>query len=551
MGGTGGHHRGHVPAESKPRYPWLALLGIAAVVGYVVHREIGSTAYDDSYFFKRFALHMVEHGVYAWNLDDGPVHGSTSQLFQLLTTAVVAFTKTHFVAAVRVLDGVLLTLAGAVMLHGARRTPGIAVLVLGNALVLSGLQSNMETCLAVLVLTVALVLALRPATHDATLVGLTVLVYLARPDAAAIVGVFVVARSGLQGRQPWRYGLGLAAAMAAVWVALWSYYGTALPLSFHMKTMALHTYGPHVAATRWDDKVPYLWAFASFSAPLWWQLARARVWARRDETLALTLAAVVFIAYHALGTHEIMGYRARFYVPALVPLGLATARVWSPVPTRSMVLFGVPWGVALVAGYVGGWAPNAEGFFLTTIGWPAYAGVVLGWVLLARWPSQGVVVAAAVGLGTAAWLPPTDVGLRPDPDVMHWHGRQVTTTRGVFDVARCLPEGSTVYHSEMGVPGLVLYRMRVVDLVGLLSRDVALRGPNFQERCAQERPEAIFLPHRNYRTLNERIQSSACFADYVRIVDKSSSALHVRADLAPRFLACGTEYKEWRHGTRR
>lgn len=74
----------------------------------------------------------------------------------------------------------------------------------------------------------------------------------------------------------------------------------------------------------------------------------------------------------------------------------------------------------------------------------------------------------------------------------------------MFDAARCLPPGSTVYHSEMGITGMVLYR-----------------------------------------ALNAEVTSAACFDGYVRIIDESSSALHVRSDLATEFRSCGAEYREW------
>jgi len=71
-------------------------------------------------------------------------------------------------------------------------------------------------------------------------------------------------------------------------------------------------------------------------------------------------------------------------------------------------------------------------------------------------------------------------------------------------------------------------------------------GRSFQTRCSEERPEATFLPHRNYRALNDEIAASECMGDYTRIVNRSSSALHVRRDLAEGFLQCGREYGEWR-----
>lgn len=530
---------------------WRTLAAYALLVAYVVVRELGNSAYDDSYFFKRFALHAVEHGVYAWNLGDGPVHGSTSQLFQLLTTPIVLLTKTHFVAAVRVLDGVFLVLTAAVLLRRAR-APWV-LLAMGNALVLSAVRSNMETALALAVLSVALVRELQPARgtamrNDLGSAAATVLVYLARPDAALIVGVVALLRRRWEG-QPWvPYVLLSGAMMATLWATLWAYYGTALPLSFHIKALGLHSYGPHVSAGRWREKTPHLLAFGLTIAPLVWVLVRARVWRTRDATLALTLGAAAFVVYHALGTHEIMGYRARFYVPALVPLCLATSRAWVDAAVRPAraVPFLLGWVVCMVVAVQLGWAPSGEGFFLTMLPWPTYAMLVGAVVLAVSWPGRPLAIAACLLLGTALWIPLDHAALRSDTEVLHRHDREVTTARGIGDVARCLPPGSTVYHSEMGVPGLALYRMRVVDLAGLLSTDIALHGLRFQERCSADRPEAIFLPHKNYQALNAEITATPCFADYVRVVQRSSSPLYVRSDLAAAFLACGTEYREWR-----
>lgn len=528
----------------------MPLAGFALLVAYVVVRELGNSAYDDSYFFKRFALHAVENGVYAWNLEDGAVHGSTSQLFQLLTTAVVLFTKTHFVAAVRVLDGALLVLTAGLLLRVARGP--LVLLTLGNALVTSVVRSNMETALALAVLSAALVLELRMSRDskpraDAVSAAATVLVYLARPDAAAIVAVFALLQRWWNGQGVIRYAAMLVVSMVAVWAGLWAVYGDALPLSFHMKTMALHTYGPYIASRRWATKVPHLLVFAFTVAPMLWLLVRARVWKRRDATLALTVSALAFVAYHVVSTHEIMGYRARFYVPALVPLCLATARVWPTerVPMRRWGAFAVVWAGCAAVAYIQGWIPNGDGFFLTVLPWPVYVMVVGGWTVALAWPPRSFAVAGCLLIGTVAWIPLEHTALRSDTDVISRHNREVTTTRGVFDVARCLPAGSTVYHSEMGVPGLALYRMSVIDQAGLLSRDVAMGGRSFQTRCAEDRPEAIFLPHRNYRALNTEIAASECIGDYVRVVERSSSALHVRADLAQGFMRCGTEYREW------
>lgn len=121
---------------------------------------------------------------------------------------------------------------------------------------------------------------------------------------------------------------------------------------------------------------------------------------------------------------------------------------------------------------------------------------------------------------------------------MRAHTAEVTSFRGIFDVKRCLPELSTMYHSEVGVPGLLFPDARLVDLAGLQSESLFREPSTFDAACAADRPEALFLPHQNYASLNERIQTSKCLENYLRVVERSSSPLYVRADLAPRFLAC-------------
>ena len=58
------------------------------------------------------------------------------------------------------------------------------------------------------------------------------------------------------------------------------------------------------------------------------------------------------------------------------------------------------------------------------------------------------------------------------------------------------------------------------------------------EVCERERPDAIFLPHRNYVRLNDQLKGSGCLDDYVKVVKRSSSPLHVRKDLLETY-RCG------------
>jgi hypothetical protein len=60
----------------------------------------------------------------------------------------------------------------------------------------------------------------------------------------------------------------------------------------------------------------------------------------------------------------------------------------------------------------------------------------------------------------------------------------------------------------------------------------------------RDRPPAIFLPHKNYRDLNEEIAQSHCLGGYRRVVERSSSALYVRRDLYPRFHVCAARRRD-------
>ncbi|MCA9705668.1 MAG: hypothetical protein KDK70_07465 [Myxococcales bacterium] len=546
------------PPPSSP-WAWGPVAALqAALVGYLVVRDIGAPIFDDGYFFKRFALNALEHGVFAWNLEDGPVHGCTSQAFQLLATLAAAIDPAHYVIVIKALCGLCLVALGVLMTRWCTRAAGsprgapIALLALASPLVLTTALTGMETASTLLALALVLmVLVEAPASEVAAL--LTVLVYLFRPDVALVPALVVLVPALVVHRTlPARYLGALAGLMLVTLGALWAYYGTPLPLSFFMKTAGLRPYGPHVEALALGQKQLHFGATLAFGAPLLWLALH-----RRDPTnLALLVGALALWAYHLLLTAEIMGYRGRFYVPGLVPLVMAAARAdeafarrGHPRATLGLLL---ALGLATAVAYTQDWIPTPRDEDLGQLHWASYAGLGLGaaWLLLrpraAARPWLDALVVGALATGSVlGWKPPMRPAVRSDAVILRVHARQFTTVRGLFDVARCLPEAKNVYHSEMGVTGLVLLRTRVVDLVGILS-DHLLRGDDFEAMCERDRPEAIFLPHANYRELNAEIRRSPCFASYRRVVDRSASPLHVREDLAEPFLRCATEVQRWR-----
>jgi len=546
-----------------PRPPWIvAALLYTLVVGYLLVRDIGVPIYDDGYFFKRFALNALNHGMFAWNVEDGPVYGCTSQAFQLVATLCAMVSNTHYVVVVKVVSALSLIGLGALLLRFCTRVTElphrgvmIVLLGLGSPLVLTTVLTGMET--ATMLLTLALVLVamfepdgrMRLSPFRAAL--LTVVIYLFRPDVALVPAVAYVLHGLVRGESISRYLAALALMMTLTLASLWGYYGTPFPLSFFMKTAGIQPYGPHMMELGLHDKSLHFGATVVFAAPLLWLAAY-----RRDPTnLALLGATAALWAYHLALTNEIMGYRGRFYVPGMVPLIMAAARsdeAYRRGTRRPLVLGGLAvFTIALVMGYLLRWLPTPGSDYLGQISWASYTGLGLGaaWLLWPRGRARPLVDLGVMGAIIIAsvllWKTPTSFRMRSDARLMRVHARQFTTVRGLFDVAHCLPDAANVYHSEMGVIGLVLYRTRVVDLVGILS-DHILRGDTFENYCQRDQPEAIFLPHRNYRRLNAEIKASECFESYRRVVDRSASPLHIREDLADSFLQCARDVHRWR-----
>jgi hypothetical protein len=245
-----------------------------------------------------------------------------------------------------------------------------------------------------------------------------------------------------------------------------------------------------------------------------------------------------------------MGYHARFFVPALPAVAVAAAAGWDAVAPRFVETRArwTIWIAAMVALYWLGAVEHGGPRSPDRLPWPAYLApvAITAWLVSRRERGRTsvsgldalLVAGAACSLGAL----PFDVDRpRADAEYVARSGGQVTTVRGIDDLERCLPNISTVYHSEVGVPGMVFPDAKVVDLSGLMSREIALERIPFDALCDRDRPEAIFLPHKNYVAKNLEIQQSACLKRYTRVVRLSSSPLYVRSDLAPAFSACARD----------
>jgi hypothetical protein len=540
---------------------WFLMAGLALDYAYLLARDFDATPYDDAYFFKRFALNFLETGTFAWNSADGPVHGLTSQLFQCLSVVSTAVAGEHFVIASKVLLTACLAAAAWAFATLTKRLVGrldvvcgVTLLVFGCPLVAWTMHSGMETALALLVtaLSFRTILEPNPSRHHALASAfMSSLVYLSRPDTVLLPIVTFVVANARDPRKLLVFGATLALLLGALLLGFRLYYGTALPLSFYVKTMGFSPYDEAVRQLGVRDKLEHLATFAAFAAPLIF-MSRPR---RDARALALVVASVSFVLYHGSMTTEFMGYRARFYAPALIPLGLAGA-LGAPAsfeaPRNRNIAWFVAWALAILLAYGLGWVASEKSVALGRVAFSAYLAQVAlaGWLVFsfetpgAERAGMGWAVTLTL-LGTLASLQPRRSAILDDAEFLRKSSSEVTTTRGIFDVERCLSRKATVYHSEIGVTGLVLPGARIVDLAGLMSRSIALEHPRFDTYCGVDRPDALFLPHKNYVELNREIAKSSCIQNYTRMIRRSSSPLYVRNDLAADFSRCARDVTEW------
>ncbi|MFT4977340.1 MAG: hypothetical protein ACI8S6_003245 [Myxococcota bacterium] len=500
------------------------LAGLLLLLVLLIATRGGLPPYDDALFFTRLARNLYTHGVSAWNPIEGPVHGSTSQLHQLLVAALYAITPTHTVAAARlVLAGALWAGVGVLLL--GRRAPLPVVLALGSPIAIATVLSGMETALVLLIGCIWLSTR-RPAAT--ALLG--AVLYLARPDAALLpavsLGLSIV--SGPNRRQAALALLAMLSCVAAILGWLHLSYGSALPLSFYLKTGLSDVYDPAFLARSHQAGLRHLLLFGLTVAPLLLVCAHDR------RSWRLLLPPLAFVAFHASMTVDVMGLHARFYVPCLPWIAHAAAVAWPAfvarrAPGRIGTLLLV-WAVGVVVAYQTSAIPTASGWSIGQLGavsWAGFGMAVLA-ALLGRGPLQLVGVVLGLGLGVLSG--PGPGGLASDEVYARRLSGEVTSWRGIEQLRRCLGEEVHLFHSEIGVPGVLLPEARITDLGGLMSPALASGEVGVEALCLDLQPDAIFLPHRNYEALNVQLREGRCLEGYVQVVSRGSSPLLIRRD---------------------
>ena len=264
---------------------------------------------------------------------------------------------------------------------GTRRadTALLALLALGTPLgACSSPHTGMETSLCLAVLAFALSsLVSGEAARSVPAAFMTVLAYLCRPDAALIPALVFVIAERRRLRSVLSYCAVLGVLLGLLLCAFRLYYGSALPLPFYAKTAGLSRYDSELRALGLHGKMQHLLTFCAFGAPLAWVAARGR----DARVSALLVASAAFVAYQALVTDEIMGYRARFYLPALVPLVLAAILAWDGCAARSDVRAArsawLVWAACIGVAYVAGLVESSGDPALDRVPGTAYACAII------------------------------------------------------------------------------------------------------------------------------------------------------------------------------
>jgi hypothetical protein len=531
-----------------PRVERNLVVAYAGVVALFTFATLAREPYDDSYFFKRFALNALDHGTLAWNVTDGPIYGITSQLFQAIAIAIAAVTREYWMFTVRVLLALSLIGAFWILLAIAQRASrsSAAAVALCSPVALYSVLSGMETAVSFALLAGLLWLLFdergqRISWVAAPIVGF--LAWLARPDTLLLTLLPLLVSRWIRAREPPLRELLCFGGLVAVTLGCFKlYYGTALPLPFYAKQLLVSPYDAHFIQVSNEVQKLRFGIFLIVALPL----ALFGTLRLDRENVTLLGSALLFELYHLLTTIEVMGMQGRFYAPALPLLVIAAARAGevSPRPRAVLALLSTYFACfALLA--LGGHLPLESGWWLEQVPLPHYFATATGALVLFLAPlvQRFRAAGSAVVLAVTAVAIPFAHGLTPrapasDVEYIDRHVAHTTVYRGIGVLRGCFGDAIEVYHSEVGVPGLVFQRGRVVDLAGLMSPEAIFRRQTFDAMCAADRPEAVFLPHKNYRELNAEIQHGRCVQSYRRVVEESSSPLYVREDLHARYLEC-------------
>lgn len=530
------------------------------------HIALGVRAeiWDDALFFRRVAYNILHHGFAGWNQQEGPVFLNTSQLYQLVSTALLSLAPNHFNMATALWSAACVS-AMFFLFHDLLRRESRADDSAGTALlfvlmhappIVLAIITGMDTCTVFLVVALFLRVALsdRFGRQPLALAAMNVLTYLARPDAVLLsfcVSIGLLTAPGdARSRRLVKFFLFTGAGILILSAGFHAYYGTALPLATFLKISPLSVYDSDYIALGYGNKLTNLATIALVLLPL-----SAMIAMRFDRVNAsLVIAGIVFIAFHGATTAEIMGYHARFYAPALPSFLLAAQRGVACADSLRRKLLLIAMGtssaaLALVAFHLDGIESVRRGFALERVPLDRYlvyfVGIpIIGLLLLTRDRIRAITssLLAMLAVACVAFRTiPNEMSVAPDMRIYENVGAHGRSLVGIDLIRRCFQEPMQLVHSELGIPGVLFPESRIIDYTGLANPSVVDREFDFERTCANDRPEFIFRPHWTHKRLNEQLSASPCLSSNYRaapLVRPSSAPLFVRNDLVDPFNTC-------------
>jgi hypothetical protein len=534
------------PRAARLFSAWIsASFGVVVCAFYVSTLRLG--VWEDGYFVLRFAYNFWHHGVFAWNPSDGPIYSMTSQLLQGLGTLLYALEPHHMVLTLKAalclaLFATLPVLGRIARDDRAESAWGLlpAAVALSLPLVLEVIGSGLETVLAMMVVALALRAVLRWQRGQAgawPVAMMLWLTYLTRPDAVLIPATLLVLLAWPDLRRLVQVAAISAAGFALLLFGFQRYYGTALPIAFYVKTHGITAQPGSLLAIYAAEKIKNAAQAAFFALPFVYVALHERT----RLHVALLASGASFAAYHYVATIEVMGHFSRFYLPALVPIALAAALAY-PAFLR---VRRVGRNALAFAGYLLVFAvlqhiDASTRLALMIDAWRFFP-FLFGCAVMLFTPSERPLLAASL-VSAALWAlalagyPVHELAFEDDTTILLRQIEPRLVFRGLA-LARERLEVRTLFHTDMGAPGVLFPETRVVDLDGLLNKDITLRHARFDDLCLADRPDVLFVPKKAYAELKREVLASRCIEGYRSVDAGPKSPMRVRADLVPRWNA--------------
>ena len=434
--------------------------------------------------FYRYAHHVRSGLGMSWNLDGLHTYGETSLTWAwvILALSFLPLGMAHLlVGASWLFAGVAIATLAVAITRLSRSAPfrELSLVLPMTALPLLTMRIFLRTAiiwiekilaLALCAAFLALLLGVGEGRASVWVLALSGLaLYLTRPEAGLTV-VLALGCAAIVLPERRRlffvaFGLFLAGVAVSMAACRW-YFGTALPLSFYMKSQ--HAYTGY--AMRWYP----VHSAALFLSQAGLFLVVLAALARREDWRLLVLALVPLggtITYLWTLT-QIMGFGDRYYVPYLPLLILPTSLV------------------------VDGRLREAK-----EVTRPAHAAMprlavlaAVVYLVQAGYPDTLLLRLDGLAEDRVQFDPPVMVTAAGSPlPYVEW--RHFIEVMGSF--AAGLPKGSTMAASEVGYLGAMAPEVNIIDLAGLNDTGIALHG--FQPgRFLDRHPDLIWMPHTDY-----------------------------------------------------